>query len=162
MNLSSLIKKGSLRQAATATPATLATHGTLYPPTVATVATVAVAKTPDRAANDQAPDADQWCWPYSTAMTGAEIDTFAARLSGFTDKGLTLDDGEVLADMLVKRDRQSDDRRLCLECTYMAGDAGSWSCRNWQRAGIALKALNAGLPGDLVRLPLRCNGFKAS
>ena len=48
------------------------------------------------------PDAD--CWPDSTAMTGAEIDNFTARLARFTDKGLTLDAGERLADKLVIRD----------------------------------------------------------
>ena len=115
MSLASLIKKGSLRGFATATPATPATpatHGTFSPPTVATVATVAVAKSADGAANDPAPDADRWCWPHSAAMTGREIETFTARLSRFTDKGLSLDDGEALADKLVTRDREADDRRL--------------------------------------------------
>ena len=46
MTLASLLKKGSLRGAATATPATPATVDPLYPPSVATVATVAVAKSP--------------------------------------------------------------------------------------------------------------------
>lgn len=51
MSLASLIKKGSLRGIATATPATPATHGSFRSPTVATIATVAVANAPDRAAN---------------------------------------------------------------------------------------------------------------
>lgn len=161
MNLASLIKKGSLRQSATATPATLATHGTFYPPTVATVATVAVAKSPDGAANDPATDADRWCWPHSTAMTGAEIDTFTARLSRFTDKGLILDDGEALADKLVIRDRDLDDRHLCLECLHLAG-RGSWRCSNWQRSGIASQSRDAQLPGELVRKLQRCDGFKGA
>lgn len=159
MNLASLIKKGSLRQSATATPATLATHGTFYPPTVATVATVAVAKSPDGAANDPATDADRWCWPHSTAMTGAEIDTFTARLSRFTDKGLILDDGEALADKLVIRDRESEDRHLCLECLHLAGYGVTLGCRNWQRAGIAVQSRVAGLPGELVSKLQRCDGF---
>ena len=162
MNLASLIKRGSLRQSATATPATLATHGT-FPPasTVATIATVAVAKSPDSAANDPARDSDRWCWPHSTAMTGAEIGTFTARLSGFTDKGLTLDGGEALADRLVIRDRDSDDRRLCLECLHLAG-YGSWRCSNWQRSGIAIQAWDAQLLGELVRKLQRCDGFKGA
>ena len=160
MSLAALIKKGSLRGFATATPATLATHGTLYQPTVATVATVAVAKATDRAANDQAPDDDRWCWPHSTAMTGAEIDTFTARLSRFTGMGLTLDDGEAVADQLVLRDRDSDDRHLCLECRHLASRAaGSWRCGNWQRAGIAIHSRDSQLPGDLVRKLQRCDGF---
>ena len=183
MSLTSLLKKGSLRGFATATPATPATHSPFNPPTVATVA---VAKAPDRAANDPAPvpetakddgdlipdqgdtvsttaaiDPDRWAWPHSDAMTGGEIDIFTARLARFTAKGVTHTDGETLADKLVTRDRDSDDRRLCLECAHLAGYAGTWSCRNWQRAGVALKARDAGLPGDLVRMLQRCEGFTA-
>ena len=112
------------------------------------------------AANDPAPDPDRWAWPHSAAMNGAEIDAFTARLARFTDKGLSLDDGEALADKLVTRDRESDDRRLCLECLHLAGHAGPWGCRAWQRAGVAIKARDAGLPGDLVRTLQRCDGFK--
>ena len=92
-------------------------------------------------------------------MTGAEIDTFTARVIRFTDKGVNPTDGEALADKLVTRDRDSDGRRLCLECTHLAGFAGTWGCRAWQRAGIAIKARDAGLPGDLVRTLQRCDGF---
>ena len=69
------------------------------------------------------PDPDRWAWPHSEAMNGREIDTFTARLARFTDKGLMLDDAEKLADKLVTRDRESDDRRLCLECVHLAGHA---------------------------------------
>ena len=110
------------------------------------------------AANDPTPDADRWCWPHSTAMTGAEIGTFTARLSRFTDKGLNLDDGEALADRLVKRDRDLDDRHLCLECLHLAGH-GSWRCCNWQRSGIAIQSRDAQLPGELVCTLQRCGGF---
>ena len=107
------------------------------------------------------PDAD--CWPHSTAMTGAEIDTFTARLARFTDKGLPLDDAERMADKLVTRDREGDDRRLCLECGHLAGHAaGSWGCRAWQRAGVAIRARDAQLPGDLVRQLQRCDGFEVA
>ena len=58
MSLANLLKKGSLRGLATATPATSATDRTVMTPCVATVATVAVADVPDRAMNDlpQVPD----------------------------------------------------------------------------------------------------------
>lgn len=112
------------------------------------------------AANDPAPDPDRWAWPHSAAMTGAEIDTLTARLARFTDKGLTLDDGEALADKLVTRDRDSDDRRLCLECTHLGGyGVTSWRCGNWQRAGVAHRARDVQLPADLVRTLQRCDGF---
>ena len=108
-----------------------------------------------------APDAnpDRWCYPYSAAMTGRAIDTFTARLARFTDKGAALDMAESLADKLVIRDRDKDDRRICLECSHLAGYAKSWRCGNWQRAGIAIQSRDAGLPGDLVHLLQRCDGF---
>ena len=174
MSLASLLKKGSLRGFATATPATVATDKPFIPPCVATVATVNVANPQNPAANDDdlipddgdkvstpaaTDDPDRWAWPHSAAMTGGEIDTFTARVIRFTDKGVNPTDGEALADKLVTRDRDSDDRRLCLECTHLAGFAGTWGCRAWQRAGIAIKARDAGLPGDLVRSLQRCDGF---
>jgi hypothetical protein len=105
-------------------------------------------------------DPDRWCWPHSSAMNGAEIDTFAARLHKFTDKGLARNDGEVLTDRLVLRDRDQDDRRVCLECKHFAGHgAGSWRCGNWQGAGIAIRPRDTQLPADLVLQLQRCDGF---
>ena len=160
MNLVNLIKKGSLRSLATATPATPATVSQNIPPSVATVATVAVAKATDKAANDPAPDTDRWCWPQSSAMNGVEIDIFMVRLRMFADKGLTIADAETLADKLVLRDRDQDDRRVCLECKHLGGRvAGSWRCGNWQAAGIAILPRDSQLPADLVLQLQRCDGF---
>lgn len=160
MSLLAMLKKGSLRGAATATPATFATHSPYTPPTVATVATVAVAKPEKVAANDPAPDPDRWCWPHSTAMTGREIDLFTARLARFTDKGVIHGEAESLADKLVIRDRETDDRRLCLECTHLHGyGATSWRCGNWQAAKVAHRARDAQLPADLVLNLQRCDGL---
>ena len=104
------------------------------------------------------PDAD--CWPDSTAMNGTEIDLFTARLHRFTDKGLTHTDGEVLADRLVIRDRETDDRRSCRECRHLSGFGHtSWRCGNWQAAGIAVCARDARLPAALVSQFQRCDGF---
>ena len=113
------------------------------------------------------PDAD--CWPHSTAMTGAEIDTFTARLARFTDKGLLdLDAGERLADKLVIRGREQDDRRQCLECTHLhpGGAAGAaatgsgpvWpSGRGMRSCPPTLWASCSGATG----LPMRCQPEKA-
>jgi hypothetical protein len=173
MNLASLLKKGSLRGLATATPATLAT---VQPFTAPSVATVNVASLQNPAANDgdlntpmvyelptpAAPDPDRWCWPHSSAMNGAEIDTYALRLHRFTDKGLPSPDGETLADKLVGRDRESDGRQVCLECSHLTGHgAGTWRCNNWQAAGVATRSREAQLPADLVVQLQRCNGFRA-
>jgi hypothetical protein len=113
------------------------------------------------AANDPAPVPDRWAWPHSQAMTGAEIDTFTARLHYFTGRGLVEIDAERLADKLVTRDRESDDRRLCLECAHLAGHgACAMRCTNWQRAGVAVQAIDARLSGALVHRLQRCDGFK--
>ena len=92
-------------------------------------------------------------------MNTGEIDTVTARLARFTDKGLSLDDSEALADKLVLRDRESDDRRLCLECAHLAGWAGTWSCKNWRLAGVANTMRDARLSAALVMQFQRCDGF---
>jgi hypothetical protein len=113
------------------------------------------------AANDPAPDPDRWAWPHSQAITGAEINTFTARLHHFTGCGMADTDAETLADKLVTRDRESDDRRLCLECAHMAGQgAVAMRCTNWQRAGVAVQARDARLSGALAHRLQRCDGFK--
>lgn len=110
-------------------------------------------------ANEANADPDRWCWPHGAAMNTAEIDTFTARLARFTDKGLTLDDAEALADKLVTRDRANDNRRLCLECAHLQG-IGSWSCSNWKQAAIGTRAADAGLAHGIVLAQQHCAGFK--
>ena len=105
-------------------------------------------------------DPDAHCWPHSTAMNGAETDLFTARLHRFTDKGLTTADSESLADKLVVRDREADDRRFCLECRHLSGvGQTSWRCGNWQAAGVAIRSRDSHLPADLVLQLQRCDGF---
>ena len=105
-------------------------------------------------------DPDAHCWPHSTAMNGAEIDLFTARLHRFTDKGLTIADGESLADKLVVRDREADDRRFCMECRHLSGvGQTSWRCGNWQAAGVAIRSRDSHVPADLVLQLQRCHGF---
>ena len=108
------------------------------------------------AGGDSAPDPDRHCWPHTTAMNTAEIDTFTGRLHHFTRHGLDFTQAEQLADSLVQRDRTNDDRRLCLECAHLKHGAGLWGCNQWRRAGLGA----AGVPGDLVTVPQRCDGFK--
>lgn len=113
------------------------------------------------AANDPAAgaarDPDRHCWPASEAMNTAEIDTFTARLARLTDRGLTLEDAERLADRLVIRDRGQDDRHSCFECTYLHHGG---RCGNWQRAGVAMRSSDAQLAPDFMHLLQRCDGFK--
>jgi len=100
-------------------------------------------------------DPDLHCWPHTEAMNTAEVDTFTARLHLFTTHGLGYAEAEGLADALTARDRQADNRRLCLECSHMRRAGGLWRCRQWQRAGLAM----ADVPGQVVKLLQRCEGF---
>ncbi len=108
------------------------------------------------AANDAAPppDPDRHCWPHTTAMNTGEVDTFTQRLARVTDKGVSYDEAERLADALVIRDREGDDRRLCMECAHLQGH-GRWRCGNWQRADMARE----GIAPALVVMLQRCAGF---
>lgn len=65
-----------------------------------------------------------------------------------------------MADMLVQRDRDVDDRRLSLECTHLAGfGPSSWRCGNWQAADVAIRVQDNQLPGDFAPQLQRCDGF---
>jgi hypothetical protein len=105
-----------------------------------------------------APDAERWCWPHSEAMNGTEIETVTERLARFTGRGLGLPDAERMADALVQRDRQADDRRMCLECSHLRG-YGPWRCGNSGRAQIGIKPAETGLASALTTTLQRCPGF---
>jgi hypothetical protein len=104
----------------------------------------------------EALDIERHCWPHTEAMNTAEIDAFTARLHLFTERGLDGTEAEMLADGLVARDREGDGRGVCLECSHLRRGAGLWMCNQWQRAGQTV----ADVPGDLVKLLQRCDGFK--
>lgn len=91
-------------------------------------------------------------------MNTDEIDTFRNRLARFGAKGLQQADAEALADRLVLRDRDGDDRRVCVECQHLQG-AFAWRCGNWRAAGIAMQASDASIGRDLGLLLQRCGGF---
>ena len=105
------------------------------------------------AANDGQPDPERWSWPTGTAMAEPEIEAFQARLHLFTEQGLALHEAEAMADKLTQRDRDGDDRRICLECSYLG------------EQGHCIAAATGRLPGASARLePVqtilqRCEGF---
>ena len=157
MSLAEMMKKGGLRALATATLATPATHEPETTSPVATVATVAVAEAP-KAGLDMALasvaaeilDPDRWCWPHSEAMNGAELETMTRRVAVFHRRGVRINEAEALADSLVKRDRDLDDRRLCLECALL---------RPGLVCSVPTKAGAGKAVSGLVRMPQRCPGF---
>lgn len=108
------------------------------------------------------PGPDLWSWPHSAAMNMAEIDAFSQRASVFNRRGMPSVEAEGLAYRLVNRDRDGDDRRLCLECVHLAGSQpgswsrGGWRCGQWQQAGMGA----TGVPAGLVMVLQRCDGFR--
>lgn len=115
-----------------------------------------------KAANDETleigaerPDPDPECQSTPHALPHREIHTFTARLNRFANKGLPIDVAERLAEALVIRDREWDERRLCLECTHLQG-YGPWRCGNWKLADVP----RDGLPRVVVRMLQRCDGFQ--
>lgn len=103
-------------------------------------------------------DVDRYCWPHTEAMNTAEIETFMARLHLFAGHCLDYTEAERLADELVARGRDGDDRRLCLECLHLRSGGTSWTCNQRRRAGLAV----SGVPTEVVKLLKRCDGFKES
>lgn len=103
--------------------------------------------------NNPGADLDRWCWPHSNAMNGAELGRSAVRLAKFIDQGLSLIEAEALADKLVVRDRDGDDRRLCLECAHLCGRR----CAAWRVAAVGGPVLSTAL----LTLPQRCAAFNA-
>jgi hypothetical protein len=88
---------------------------------------------------------------YAGGWDDAEIDAFTARQARFTRMGRA--DADHLAERLVLRDRQHDDRRLCLECAALGAN---------QRCLVAARGRLAGADRRLEPLPTilqRCPGF---
>ncbi len=100
------------------------------------------------------------CRPLGEAMNGGESELIKGHQALFSERDLTLDVAEVLADRLVQRDRNANDRRLCLECRHLSGrGTGPRRCGNWHKARVALRAQDAELPRAFIQLPQRCDGF---
>lgn len=88
-------------------------------------------------------------------MNSREIDRCLVRLERLHSKGLGIDDAERLADKMMLRDRDGDERRLCLECSHLHG-LTRWSCGNVRQAEVP----HAGLARELVFKLQRCPGFQ--
>jgi hypothetical protein len=138
--------------------------------TPSTVAKIAVAQTsaPEIHSRDLLPagavtqecdlNPDRYCWPHSVAMNSGEIDLFLVRLEAFIAKGLIELKAEELADRLVRRDRESDDRRTCFECGHLKGFT-HLRCGNWKVARISSTEEGAIRNKDDCMTLQRCDGF---
>lgn len=99
------------------------------------------------------PNPDRWCWPHSDAMTGAELDVFSTRRTRLMRWGWIESEAEALAERLVKRDRDKDERASCTECRHFRPGR----CGNHGRAGLNVPDLGRDLAVQLQR----CPGFTA-
>lgn len=147
MILSTLIRKGGLTKAATATPATLATQVTMDAATVAQVATVAVAKPPALTVNEE------------TAIRAwlAHIEeTDMAIIAEILNQCRADQEARVYflrrATEVPRLTPEDDDRRHCAQCANLAR---SGLCLAVQRGEII--ASHTYHPVD--QLPRRCEGY---
>ena len=86
-------------------------------------------------------------------MSEAEEERFMARVSHMANRiGMHPQRAEVLAYMLLVRDREGDDRRLCIECQHCAIGL---HCTQWRQIGMSGPAL-----GDMATMLQRCQGFR--
>lgn len=94
-------------------------------------------------------------WDHAPA-SAEEIERMAQRTEQALNAGLTANEADALADRLHQRDRERDDRRLCLECRHLRADADGWRC-------ASARGLRGPLARDLVvRLLQRCSGFEGA
>lgn len=61
--------------------------------------------------------------------TDRETARFTFRDALFKRRGCSPAEAETLADQLATRDRDRDDRRLCLECSHLQRDGGCFQAR---------------------------------
>lgn len=105
----------------------------------------------------QASDPDRNCYPHTEAYNTGELALMATRLETFNRLGIDIDQAEKLADRLKDRDREHDDRAMCMECVSLSGGIGGWRCMAFRQCG----ARDPGLPHDLVSMLTRCPSFVA-
>lgn len=96
---------------------------------------------------------------HTTTQFPGEIDpeVFDYRVALFTNHHVATKEASYLANRLGRRDLQSDDRRLCLECCHLGGPAESRRCTNWRVTDMRGPAI----PAEMVDLLKRCIGFTA-
>ncbi len=106
---------------------------------------------PIRQSGNSLMTADQADGCHAYAWADAEIFAFTTRVQMLLRRGLGENDAADLAERLTLRDREGDDRRMCVECgAYRPG-----RCGNHRRAGLG----GADVGRDLAAMLQRCAGF---
>lgn len=166
MALRDLIRNKRFDQPSSETTATFATDKFINDETVAKIAVATVdtvvrqdAKLQPNTQGAVSVPFDKYCWPFSSAMNSGEVTKFIAREERFIVKGIRPEVAEATADKLVIRDREKDERRLCLECKHLNGYT-TLRCNNWKKAGICHSSEGAFVSSDFAILLQRCYGFE--
>jgi hypothetical protein len=142
-----MIRKRDTGNLATAISAIPATQPEGEETTVAKVATVAVAN-PKEAQTQPAPEPR---WSDYVPANRQELARMMKRTEAFERMGLTFDEIDLVVDRLLRRDREGDDRHLCIECMRIRSSATGWRC----------DALRGAIPPDWATIQLqRCPTFK--
>lgn len=115
-------------------------------------------KTITQAANDAQPPAllSVGCWPHGDGWTDAEIDRFTGRVLRLQNLGGDLLKAEGMAETLLQRDRDGDDRRMCAECSNLSGR----QCRNAQGAELGLPSHRTADVSPIRFMLQRCAGYR--
>ena len=88
----------------------------------------------------------------AVAWTNADLSAYLDRRARLLRWGWTVPEAEALAERLVRRDRELDERVSCADCRhYRPG-----RCSNYRRAGLNV----ADVSRDLAALLQRCPGFQ--
>ncbi len=166
MALRDLIRNKRFDRPASETTATVATNKSCNEETVAKIAVATIddqvkqdVEVPAHTLGAGAVPFDKYCWPFSSAMNSGEVTKFVAREERFKVKGIRPEVAEATADKLVIRDREKDDRRICLECKHLNGYA-TLRCSNWKKAGICNSSEGAFISSDFAIILQRCYGFE--
>lgn len=84
--------------------------------------------------------------------------TSRARAALFIQRGMRAGAADELAMRLALRDRQCDERRVCMECAHLTGTLRSRRCAQWRKTGMPGPPVSA----DLVDILQRCRGFETA
>lgn len=86
---------------------------------------------------------------HAAGWSGAEIVRFEARAQLLQRRGISEQEAEDLAERLTLRDREGDDRALCLECRHYRNGR----CGNQGRAGLGSADVGRTFTATLQRCP---------
>ena len=91
----------------------------------------------------------------NSSWSAIEIDTFIHRRHTLTEKRLNLEEAEGVAETLLLRDRDIDNRRLCLECVHLQGDRQrGWRCAKVRYGNQYKSRQNLSAAHPITRQPI--------